>query len=56
MRARSAAASAVASTNGLIDQANADLAKAFHIADRLATGDCADQGPGDAPEPLAHVR
>jgi hypothetical protein len=54
-KANAAVASATDSANQSIDQANADLVAAYAVANGLATGACAGQGPGKPPAPLAHI-
>ena len=46
---------AVTTTNKAIDHLNADLKTAYGIANALGTGDCADSGPGEAPQGLSHI-
>ncbi|MGW3124205.1 hypothetical protein ACWDBW_45090 [Streptomyces sp. NPDC001107] len=46
---------AIATTNKAIDHLNADMTTAYSIANTLGTGECADSGPGEAPEGLSHM-
>ncbi|MCX4581178.1 hypothetical protein OHB41_50425 [Streptomyces sp. NBC_01571] len=46
---------AITTTNKAIDELNADMKTAYSIANALGTGDCADSGPGQAPQGLAHI-
>lgn len=46
---------AITTTNKAIDHLNDDMTTAYSIANKLGTGDCADSGPGEAPEGLSHV-
>lgn len=46
---------AITTTNKAIDDLNAILKTAYSIANALGTGDCADSGPGEAPEGLSHI-
>ncbi|MFJ8363991.1 hypothetical protein [Streptomyces sp. NPDC093984] len=46
---------AITTTNKAIDHLNADMATAYSIANTLGTGDCANTGPGETPEGLAHI-
>ncbi|MEV7975251.1 hypothetical protein [Streptomyces sp. NPDC086519] len=46
---------AITTTNRAIDDLNADMETAYRIANALGTGDCADTGPGEAPEGLSHI-
>lgn len=48
-------AKAVKTANAAIDQANGDLSTAYEIANNMGTGDCAGDGPGDAPDGVPHV-
>lgn len=45
----------IATTNKTIDDLNAVMKTAYSIANALGTGDCADSGPGEAPEGLSHI-
>jgi len=49
--AQSAISSAVAKANQDISAVNSDVAQGYQIANGLATGACAGQGPGDPPSP-----
>jgi hypothetical protein len=46
---------AAAKANGEIDQVNADVAQAYSIANGMATGSCAADGPGRPPVPIGHI-
>ena len=46
---------AVAKANGEIDQVNADVSQAYSIANGIATGSCAGDGPGRPPIPIRHI-
>lgn len=46
---------AVKTANAAINEANADLVTAYRVANALATGECAGDGPGDAPTGVSHV-
>jgi hypothetical protein len=46
---------AIATANGYIDQANADDTTAYAIANGLATGSCAGQGPGSTSALIKHI-
>lgn len=46
---------AAAKANGEIDQVNADVTQAYSIADGMATGSCAGDGPGRPPVPIGHL-
>jgi hypothetical protein len=46
---------AITTTNKAIDELNADMKTAYSIANALGTGDCADSGPGEAPQGLSHI-
>ena len=48
-------ATAIATTNKAVDHLNGDLKTAYRIANALGTGDCADSGPGEVPDGLAHI-
>jgi hypothetical protein len=44
-----------AKANGEIDQVNADVTQAYSIANGMATGSCASDGPGRPPVPIGHI-
>jgi len=44
-----------AKANGEIDQVNADVTQAYSIANGMATGSCAGDGPGRPPVPIGHI-
>jgi hypothetical protein len=46
---------AAAKANGEIDQVNADVTQAYSIANGMATGSCAGDGPGRPPVPIGHI-
>jgi hypothetical protein len=46
---------AAAKANGEIDQVNADVTQAYSIANDIATGSCAGDGPGRPPIPIRHI-
>ena len=46
---------AAAKANGEIDQVNADVTQAYSIANGIATGSCAGDGPGRPPIPIRHI-
>jgi hypothetical protein len=46
---------AAAKANGEIDQVNADVTRAYSIADGMATGSCVGDGPGRPPGPIGHM-
>jgi hypothetical protein len=46
---------AAAKANGEIDQVNADVTQAYSIANGIATGSCAGDGPGRPPVPIGHI-
>jgi hypothetical protein len=46
---------ATTKANGEIDQANSTTSNAYSTANALATGQCAGDGPGSAPAPIAHI-
>jgi hypothetical protein len=46
---------ASAKANGEIDQVNADVTQAYSIANGMATGSCAGDGPGRPPVPIGHI-
>jgi hypothetical protein len=46
---------AAAKANGEIDQMNADVTQAYSIANDIATGSCAGDGPGRPPIPIRHI-
>jgi len=46
---------AAAKANGEIDQVNADVTQAYSIANGMATGSCAGDGPGRPPAPIDHI-
>jgi hypothetical protein len=46
---------AAAKANGEIDQVNADVTQAYSIANGIATGSCAGDGPGHPPIPIRHI-
>ena len=46
---------AAAKANGEVDQVNADVTQAYSIADGMATGSCAGDGPGRPPVPIGHI-
>jgi hypothetical protein len=46
---------AAAKANGEIDQVNADVTQAYSIANGMATGSCAGDGPGRPPAPIGHM-
>ena len=46
---------AAAKANGEIDQVNADVIQAYSIANGMATGSCAGDGPGRPPVPIGHL-
>ena len=46
---------AAAKANGEIDQVNADMTRAYSIANGMATGSCAGDGPGRPPVPIGHI-
>ena len=46
---------AAAKSNGEIDQVNADVTQAYSIANGMATGSCAGDGPGRPPVPIGHI-
>ena len=50
-----AIAQAGAKANGEIDQVNADVTQAYSIANGMATGSCASDGPGRPPVPIGHI-
>lgn len=54
-QASATAASATAQANKSIDQGNANVIAAYGVGNSIATGDCAGNGPGDVPAPLAHL-
>jgi len=53
--AHAAIRQAKATANGYIDQANADDAAAYAVANGIATGSCSGQGPGSPPAPVPHI-
>jgi hypothetical protein len=53
--ARKAIGQAPAKANGEADQVNADVTQAYSIANRMATGSCAADGPGRPPVPIGHI-
>jgi hypothetical protein len=52
---QTAVSDAISTANADIDRANADLANAYRVANSVGTGDCAGDGPGSAPAPVAHI-
>jgi hypothetical protein len=46
---------AAAKANGEIDQVNANVTQAYSIANGMATGSCAGDGPGRPPVPVGHI-
>jgi hypothetical protein len=46
---------AAAKADGEIDQVNADVTQAYSIANGMATGSCAGDGPGRPPVPIGHI-
>ena len=48
-------AAATKAANADIDKVNRSMAEAYKVANSIATGSCAGLGPGDPPEPLAHI-
>ena len=46
---------AAAKANGEIDQVNANVTQAYSIANGMATGSCAGDGPGRPPVPIGHI-
>ena len=46
---------AAAKANGEVDQVNADVTQAYSIANGMATGSCAGDGPGRPPVPIGHI-
>jgi hypothetical protein len=46
---------AAAKVNGEIDQVNADVTQGYSIANGMATGSCAGDGPGRPPVPIRHM-
>jgi hypothetical protein len=46
---------AAAKANGEINQVNADVTQAYSIANDIATGSCAGDGPGRPPIPIRHI-
>ena len=46
---------AAAKANGEIDQVNADVTRAYSIANGMATGSCAGDGLGRPPVPVGHI-
>jgi hypothetical protein len=46
---------AVAQANSEIDQVNADVTRTYSLANAMATGSCAGDGPGRAPAPIRHI-
>jgi hypothetical protein len=46
---------AAAKANGEIDQVNVDVTQAYSIANGIATGSCAADGPGRPPIPIRHI-
>ena len=46
---------AAAKASAEIDQVNADVTQAYSIANGLATGSCAGDGPGRPPVPIGHI-
>ncbi|SDO60258.1 hypothetical protein SAMN04515671_1456 [Nakamurella panacisegetis] len=53
--AKSAIAAAKATANADIDKVNEAVAAAYKVANSIATGPCAGTGPGDPPDPMAHI-
>jgi hypothetical protein len=51
--ARQAIGEAIGQANGGIAQINADVVTAYQVANSIATGACAGQGPGNPPSPIA---
>jgi hypothetical protein len=51
--ARAAIGHAVTVANGDIAAVNADISQAYALAQGMATGSCAGQGPGPTPQPIA---
>jgi len=54
--ANSGMAKATTTANRYIDQANADVVEAYAVANAMATGTCAGDGPGDPPAAVTHVQ
>ena len=50
--ARSAISRAVSTANGDIQQVNSDVSQAYSLANSMATGNCAGDGPGSPPSPV----
>ena len=46
---------AVAKANSEIDQVNAEVTQGYSIANGMATGSCAADGPGHPPIPIRHI-
>jgi uncharacterized RDD family membrane protein YckC len=46
---------AVAQANSEIGQVNADVTRTYSLANAMATGSCAGDGPGRAPAPIRHI-
>jgi hypothetical protein len=46
---------AATKANGEIDQVNGDVTQAYSIANGIATGSCAGDGPGHPPVPIGHI-
>jgi uncharacterized RDD family membrane protein YckC len=46
---------AAAKANGEIDQVNADVTRAYSVANGMAAGSCSRDGPGHPPAPIRHI-
>jgi uncharacterized RDD family membrane protein YckC len=46
---------AAAEANGEIDHVNADVTRAYSVANSIAAGSCSRNGPGHPPAPIRHI-
>jgi hypothetical protein len=53
--AQSEIASAISTANADISQENGYVTQAYEVADSIATGSCAGDGPGSAPSPIQDI-
>lgn len=53
--AQNTISSAISAANGDIATINADVVTAYQVANSIATGACANQGPGNPPSPIPMI-